>query len=530
MTKFCSGLQTAFCVTACALLPGRAAAQLTQEQKVLLALQNMRDEGFNHYLTNSGGPGGLYINWIWTNHPPVASNMVNMSGTVSGGTVAADANPTNRHDRLTDLDYTAALSLYKLRFPTDTQFDAELSRYAVILTNETGLHPDEIRSHPDQRGWVYWAWLDITKTMPGLAGCEDAMADMDYKQYTNNLAKYPGMTPLFLKFGSDPCDYYTTANEIEDACVLIVNGKNRELTNFISAGENLLAFLKSQAYNPNVRLWCNTMGHVFTSTSLTTITLPGNETTDDPVVKPGEIGEVCEALVYAEAADSGHGYGAWAKEVLDGMQPSVNTYQLWDSNHGGYWSQDTFTVSSGTTNIGNPTMHLVPDTRYKEVGRYTVVECALLAANATGLASYSSNMLAQVNQAALDSCYADGHGWPYQENGDFTLYKGDNWVTSESISHAVRSVLTYELANTTGSGGARPSWTSVSINSGNLILSGSGGPSNGTYRVLISTDLALPVTNWAAVTTSAFDTSGNFGFTNRVDSTGAVRFFNIVTP
>ena len=138
MTKFFAGFQTACCLAACVLLPARAAAQLTQDQKVLLALQNMFGEGFNHYLTNSGGPGGLYINWIWTNHPPVASNMVNMSGTVSDGTAAADANPTNRHDRLTDLDYAAALSLYKQRFPTDTQFDAELSRYAVILTNEAG--------------------------------------------------------------------------------------------------------------------------------------------------------------------------------------------------------------------------------------------------------------------------------------------------------------------------------------------------------------------------------------------------------
>jgi hypothetical protein len=37
----------------------------------------------------------------------------------------------------------------------------------------------------------------------------------------------------------------------------------------------------------------------------------------------------------------------------------------------------------------------------------------------------------------------------FQENPDFTLYANpvlQNWVTSEAIGHAVRSILTYQLA------------------------------------------------------------------------------------
>jgi PKD repeat protein len=52
---------------------------------------------------------------------------------------------------------------------------------------------------------------------------------------------------------------------------------------------------------------------------------------------------------------------------------------------------------------------------------------------------------------------------------------------------------------------------SPSIGSG-IVLQGSGGPANGGYYYWLrsSTNLTLPLTNWAIVATNAFDAQGNF--------------------
>ncbi len=407
----------------------------TSDAFVLQALQNMRDEGFNSYLPS---PGGLYINWIYTNNPPVAANMVNLQ---SSG--VPDSSPTNRHDRLTDIVYLASLCLYQRLHPLDTQFGSEVGHYTTIClaTNDDNFFGD-----PDERGWIYWVLEDIIPGVPAFAGADDAQADKYFKQYTNNLARYPGVTPLFMDFSTnEPGGYYTVANEIEDACVMIVNGHKRGLTNYVAAGEDLLAFQLADSWSTSLMIWPDQMGHVFTDGTKTQIAPPGAEYIYDAVIKPGALGEMTEALCWAEQADPGHGYGAWAKSVLDNLQPAVNGYTLWDSAHGGYYAQLKFT---GSTNIYSPQLSYTLDTSYKEVGRFTVVVRAFLAANQAGIAGYSTNILATVNAAALASYYPAGHGWPYQENPDWSLYNNpvlQNWVTAESIGHATRSILSYEL-------------------------------------------------------------------------------------
>ncbi len=387
-------------------------------------------------------PGGLYINWVYTNDPPVATNLVNIE---TDG--LADASPTERHDELTDLEFGAAMCLYKQLHPLDTQFDATLELYTNILEDPDD---DNYLGDPSEDGWTYFAQLDIERIFPAWSAVVNAYGDKYYHTYTENLGKYPGVTPLYMDFPTNaPTGQYTVAREIEDACVLIVNGTARGLTNYVAAGEALLAFQRANAWGTNVMLWCENMGGVFTDSSRTQIAQPSAEYIYDPSIKPGEIGEVCEALIWAEHAAPGHGYGAWALQALDNLQPSVNAYGLWDGTYGGYWAQDTFNTNSSQMNINSPGLTYTLDNGYKEVGRFTVVERAFLAANATGLASYSSNLLAQVNQAALASYYHAGHGWPYQENGNWTLFNDpplQTWVTSEAIGHAVRSILSYELA------------------------------------------------------------------------------------
>jgi hypothetical protein len=61
-----------------------------------------------------------------------------------------------------------------------------------------------------------------------------------------------------------------------------------------------------------------------------------------------------------------------------------------------------------------------------------------------------------------------------------------------------------------------PQITSLSHSGANFLFSGSGGPPGGTYHVLTTTNLALPLPNWTAALTNQFDWLGNFTISNAV--------------
>jgi hypothetical protein len=62
---------------------------------------------------------------------------------------------------------------------------------------------------------------------------------------------------------------------------------------------------------------------------------------------------------------------------------------------------------------------------------------------------------------------------------------------------------------------ARPlQFNSLAVTGSQLLSSGSGGASSGTYRVLATTNAVLPMTQWTQVATNLFDDTGNFHFTN----------------
>lgn len=60
-----------------------------------------------------------------------------------------------------------------------------------------------------------------------------------------------------------------------------------------------------------------------------------------------------------------------------------------------------------------------------------------------------------------------------------------------------------------------------------IVLSGSGGKAYGVYFVLSTTNLSLPLNEWAPVATNQFDADGNFTFTNPVTATTPQQFFQL---
>jgi len=64
----------------------------------------------------------------------------------------------------------------------------------------------------------------------------------------------------------------------------------------------------------------------------------------------------------------------------------------------------------------------------------------------------------------------------------------------------------------------------------NVVVAGTGGLSGWPYRILASTDLGLPVSQWTPVATSQFDGSGSCRYTNAIDANSPTEFFRIAVP
>jgi hypothetical protein len=72
-----------------------------------------------------------------------------------------------------------------------------------------------------------------------------------------------------------------------------------------------------------------------------------------------------------------------------------------------------------------------------------------------------------------------------------------------------------------------PVWrfTAQMISGTNLVLGGSGHP-GGSYRVLVSSNLALPTSNWRRLATNSFDSvTGQFSFTDAIDPDSRKSFY-----
>ena len=74
-----------------------------------------------------------------------------------------------------------------------------------------------------------------------------------------------------------------------------------------------------------------------------------------------------------------------------------------------------------------------------------------------------------------------------------------------------------------------PVIASVSASGGNLLMSGIG-PTNDTYYVLSSTNVALPLTNWTRTATNQFSAAGTYSFTNAITPGVAWKFYRLQLP
>jgi autotransporter-associated beta strand protein len=78
--------------------------------------------------------------------------------------------------------------------------------------------------------------------------------------------------------------------------------------------------------------------------------------------------------------------------------------------------------------------------------------------------------------------------------------------------------------------GSVPQFGGVKLIGTNLVMSGSNGVPSGTYYVVGSTNVGLPLVNWTSIATNSFDANGNFIFTNSVKASVPRQFFRLNLP
>jgi fibronectin type 3 domain-containing protein len=75
-----------------------------------------------------------------------------------------------------------------------------------------------------------------------------------------------------------------------------------------------------------------------------------------------------------------------------------------------------------------------------------------------------------------------------------------------------------------------PQIVQASIAGGNVVFSGTNGLPGGTYELVSSTNLAMPLSNWTQVGGGNFDGNGNFSVSNAINASEPQRFYLLRQP
>jgi fibronectin-binding autotransporter adhesin len=121
----------------------------------------------------------------------------------------------------------------------------------------------------------------------------------------------------------------------------------------------------------------------------------------------------------------------------------------------------------------------------------------------------------------------------------FKIFSAGSYSGSFTISPASAGAgLAWDTSTLTTDGTLRvkasttitPRVGTISLNNGNLVFSGTGGLANGSFKVVTSTDVALPIAQWTEDSSGAFDASGNFSLSIQVQANTPKRFYMLKTP
>jgi len=103
-----------------------------------------------------------------------------------------------------------------------------------------------------------------------------------------------------------------------------------------------------------------------------------------------------------------------------------------------------------------------------------------------------------------------------------------NWIAASYMTVAQNA--SFESYGSVNSTVLNPPTVLFSTSGNNLVLTGSGGPANGEYRVLSTTNLLVPLAQWTPVTTNFFKQDGSFSNGIPLDGSKSGQYFRMVIP
>ena len=176
---------------------------------------------------------------------------------------------------------------------------------------------------------------------------------------------------------------------------------------------------------------------------------------------------------------------------------------------------DTATV--GTLNLNNNSLTLAGTTtvRLNKGGAQTSDEVIGITTAQYGGTLVLSNVGQPLAVNDTFQLFAAGSG-----SGNFTI-TGLPGTFSFNPSTGILTVTSVSVV--------QPTLGNVRLSNGSLIMSGSNGTPNATFRILSTNIVTAPIANWPTVFTGQFDGSGNYSYTNST-LTNATSFFRLVTP
>jgi len=132
--------------------------------------------------------------------------------------------------------------------------------------------------------------------------------------------------------------------------------------------------------------------------------------------------------------------------------------------------------------------------------------------------------------ATIIDCYADGSFIPFFSYTNSSGYT-DNYITLQAFgNYGSGFVDNLSVSVLTASPPAQPLISSVSLSGAELIFSGTNGVPNGSYHLLWSTSVTLPLSEWERIATNQFDGSGYFNVTEPVDPARPQSYYRLEIP
>ncbi|HLZ64212.1 MAG TPA: hypothetical protein VKR06_45365 [Ktedonosporobacter sp.] len=400
------------------------------DSAVLDILNNIKQNGFNSDSNINNGMGGLYINWRYGTNP--LETDVNGSGQTDAATGA-----TLRHDPLTEARYIHNLWLYKSQHPNDSSFDSEIARYTPIIKQEfAGTHSED--------GWLYDLFAETYQLS------HDSFYQDTAKSLAQGYAKAfkPQIGSIVKINSTSPEGTYRADLVLESGCALVQAGTQFNNPQWTQDGMSIINFVYTHAYLSQYHTFPNQLSQVVlpdhTASPQETFYTGQTAKNGNVVggqVRMGALSQIVISLLDTYKTTNNQDFLNKATDLLDPFALPANTFGMWDTQKGGYYSSLQFTGQSptqpGDTKVVKTT---------KEAGRQADMLLAFHLANKATNGRYK-DMEQQMLNVSLNNIYIPSiHGSTYIVNADWSFQKFkngqlNNMVTTEAMGAELEALL-----------------------------------------------------------------------------------------